>query len=115
MDQLQKETCIPCEGQVAPITAAEISELLPQLTGWNIVKENGIDHLQRNYKFPDFQSALTFTNLVGEAAEKAGHHPVLVTEWGKVTVIWWTHAINGLHRNDFVMAAKTDQAFLNAN
>ena len=60
-------------------------------------------HLQRVYKFPDFKTALAFTNLVREVVEKQGHHPVLVTEWGKVTVTWWTHAINGLHRNDFVI------------
>jgi len=111
MEQLQKETCIPCEGQIAPISDAEIADLMPQLEGWKIAKENGQNHLQKIYNFSDFKSALSFTNLVGEEAEIAGHHPVLITEWGKVTVIWWTHAINGLHRNDFVMAAKTDKAF----
>ena len=75
----------------------------------------GKTHLQRSYKFADFKSALAFTNRVGEEAEKAGHHPALLTEWGKVTVTWWTHAINGLHRNDFVMAAKTDEAFRTSN
>ena len=60
-------------------------------------------------KFPDFKTALEFTNRVGEAADEEGHHPALLTEWGKVKVSWWTHAIAGLHRNDFIMAAKTDQ------
>ncbi len=111
METLRSETCVPCEGKISPISNAEISELMPQIPHWDLVNEDGEDRLKRSYNFSDFKSALAFTNLVGEEAEKAGHHPVLVTEWGKVTVIWWTHAINGLHRNDFVMAAKTDEAF----
>ena len=111
METLLTETCVPCQGFLPPITEAEMSELMPQIPDWDIVEENGENHLQRSYKFVDFQSALAFTNLVGEEAEKVGHHPALLTEWGKVTVTWWTHAINGLHRNDFIMAAKTDEAF----
>ena len=64
--------------------------------------------LERAFTFSDFAAALAFTNRVGAAAEAEGHHPALLTEWGRVTVTWWTHAIRGLHRNDFVMAAKTD-------
>ncbi len=111
MEKLLKETCVPCEGQIAPISDAEIFELMPQIPHWEVVKEDGENHIKRIFNFSDFKSALNFTNRVAEEAEKAGHHPVLITEWGKVTVIWWTHAINGLHRNDFVMAAKTDEAF----
>ena len=69
---------------------------------------DGEPHLERTYKFPDFKTALAFTLAVGNAAEEEGHHPALLTEWGKVKVAWWTHAIHGLHQNDFVMAAKTD-------
>ncbi len=115
METLLTETCVPCQGGLPPISDAEMSELMPQIPDWDIVEENGEKHLQRSYKFSDFKSALTFTNRVGEEAEKAGHHPALLTEWGKVTVTWWTHAINGLHRNDFVMAAKTDEAFRTSN
>jgi len=67
--------------------------------------------LQRTFSFPDFRKALTFTNQVGELAEVEGHHPKLVTEWGKVTVVWWTHSLQGLHSNDFLMAAKTSELF----
>lgn len=108
---LLTETCAPCQGHLPPISEAEMSELMPQIPDWDIVAENGENHLQRSYEFTDFKSALNFTNLVGEIAENVGHHPVLITEWGKVTIIWWTHAINGLHRNDFIMAAKTDEVF----
>ena len=64
--------------------------------------------------FRNFTESLTFTNQVGKIAEEQGHHPVLVTEWGRVTVTWWTHKIKGLHRNDFIMAAKTDQIYATA-
>ncbi len=63
------------------------------------------------YKFANFQGAIAFTNAVGEAAEKEGHHPALLTEWGKVTVSWWTHDVGGLHQNDFIMAARTDDIY----
>ncbi len=108
MEALLPQTCAPCSGDSPPATEAEIAELQLQIPDWKIIEENGELHLQRVYKFPDFQTALTFTQRVGEEAEKQGHHPALLTEWGKVTVSWWTHAIKGLHRNDFIMAAKTD-------
>jgi 4a-hydroxytetrahydrobiopterin dehydratase len=73
-----------------------------------VVEKNGIKRLEKSFKFKDFAEALAFTNKVGKMAEKEGHHPDILTEWGKVTVSWWTHKINGLHKNDFVMAAKTD-------
>jgi 4a-hydroxytetrahydrobiopterin dehydratase len=84
--------------------------LLAELPGWQVVEREGIERLERLYRFKDFKSALAFTNRVGALAEEQGHHPALLTEWGKVTVTWWTHALNGLHYNDFVMAAKTDGA-----
>jgi 4a-hydroxytetrahydrobiopterin dehydratase len=74
-----------------------------------MIEVEGESRLERSYKFPDFKTALEFTNRVGEAAEEQGHHPALLTEYGKVTVTWWTHAISGLHKNDFIMAAKTDE------
>jgi 4a-hydroxytetrahydrobiopterin dehydratase len=70
---------------------------------------DGIPRLERQYRFRSFVDALAFTNRVGEIAEAEGHHPAILTEWGRVTVSWWTHKIRGLHRNDFVMAAKTDR------
>jgi 4a-hydroxytetrahydrobiopterin dehydratase len=90
------------------VTEAEIAELKPTVPEWQIVERDGIPRLERTYQFPDFVQALAFTNRVGEIAEEEGHHPAILTEWGKVTVAWWTHKIRGLHRNDFIMAAKTD-------
>jgi 4a-hydroxytetrahydrobiopterin dehydratase len=108
MTDLLKQKCVPCAGNLPPATEAEINRYKTEVPDWDIVKENGEFHLQRVYKFSNFQTALNFTNLVGEIAEAEGHHPTLLTEWGKVTVTWWTHAIKGLHHNDFIMAAKTD-------
>ena len=69
---------------------------------------DGVKQLQRVFRFRNFQAALAFTNRVGALAEAQGHHPLLITEWGRVTVCWWTHKIGGLHLNDFIMAARTD-------
>jgi 4a-hydroxytetrahydrobiopterin dehydratase len=114
MEQLAQQKCIPCSGNTPRLSADEIGEFQPQVPNWDIVEVEGIPRLVRLYKFPDFQTALTFTNRVGDIAETEGHHPALLTEWGKVTVSWWTHDIGGLHQNDFVMAAKTDQIAVNS-
>ncbi|MCL1464022.1 4a-hydroxytetrahydrobiopterin dehydratase [Argonema galeatum] len=109
MAQLAQQECTACTADSPRVLAAEIVKLSPQIPDWNIVEEEGESRLKRIYKFPDFLKALDFTNKVGDIAEKAGHHPALLTEWGKVTVSWWTHSIGGLHKNDFIMAAKTDE------
>jgi 4a-hydroxytetrahydrobiopterin dehydratase len=89
----------------------EIALLKPQVPDWEVVEVEGILRLQRVFKHKNFAQALSFTNKVGELAEAEDHHPALLTEWGKVTVTWWTHKIKGLHRNDFIMAAKTDELY----
>ena len=106
---LASQICIPCSGSVPPATPEEIAQLHRQLSNWSLVEVDSVPQLQKPYHFKNFRQALAFTNEVGAAAEAAGHHPALLTEWGKVTVTWWTHTIKGLHRNDFVMAAKTDE------
>ena len=98
-----------------PATPEEIAQLLAQLSGWSLTEAESVAQLQKQYRFKNFQQALAFTNAVGKLAEAVGHHPALLTEWGKVTVTWWTHAINGLHQNDFVMAAKTDEVAVGLN
>jgi 4a-hydroxytetrahydrobiopterin dehydratase len=89
--------------------ADEIQTFRPQVADWEIVEREGIKRLERVFEFDDFAQALAFTNQVGALAEREGHHPAIVTEWGKVTVTWWTHKIKGLHQNDFAMAAKTNR------
>ena len=108
MSPLAREACVAC-GPTAPrLTAAEIEALKPEIPQWSLMERNGIARIERVYRFANFVEALAFTARVGALAEAAGHHPAITTEWGRVTVGWWTHAIGGLHRNDFVMAAKTD-------
>ena len=111
MGGLADERCIPCRGGVPTLDRNEVEGLLPEVPGWRVVDRDGVDSLEREFRFADFASALAFTDKVGEKAEEAGHHPALLTEWGRVTVTWWTHAIGGLHRNDFVMAARTDRTY----
>ena len=104
-------TCVACRRDAPTVTEAEIAELRPQVPDWELVAPDGISRLRRVFGFDDFAQALAFTDAVGELAEEEGHHPALLTEWGRTTVTWWTHKIKGLHRNDFVMAAKTEELF----
>jgi 4a-hydroxytetrahydrobiopterin dehydratase len=111
MAELEKGKCVPCHGGVDPATDEQIRQWMPQVPDWRIEEPGGVKRLVRTYSFPDFVQALAFTNEVGGIAEEEGHHPAILTEWGKATVSWWTHAIGGLHMNDFIMAAKTDGLF----
>lgn len=111
MPDLRAERCTACNRDAPRVTESEIAELKPQIADWSMVERDAIPRLERVYPFPDFVTALAFTNRVAALAEEEGHHPALLTEWGRVTVGWWTHKIRGLHRNDFVMAAKTDALF----
>ena len=111
MEQLNKMKCKACRAGAPSVTEQEISELGPQVESWKIVDREEIKRLERVFSFRNFSQALNFTNRVSVIAEEEGHHPAILTEWGRVTVTWWTHKIRGLHRNDFVMAAKTDQLY----
>ncbi|WP_447045493.1 4a-hydroxytetrahydrobiopterin dehydratase [Vreelandella sp. H-I2] len=109
MTTLAEQVCEPCSKNAQPLSEKEAKERLKSLNQWQIVEHDGIMKLSRSFKFRDFASALAFTQGVGDIAEQAGHHPVIVTEWGKATVTWWSHAIKGLHLNDFILAARTDE------
>src|SRR5436190_15849427 len=108
METLSQMHCVACRRGAPTVTDAEIAELHPQIAEWEIVEVDGVQRLRRVFAFADFAEALEFTNRLGALADEEGHHPALLTEWGRTTVSWWTHKINGLHRNDFIMAAKTD-------
>jgi 4a-hydroxytetrahydrobiopterin dehydratase len=111
MEQLAQLKCTACRGGDPALTDTEIADLQPQVPDWRVIEVNGIKRLERVFTFKDFVAALAFTNLVGDLAEEEGHHPAILTEWGRVTVSWWTHKIKGLHRNDLIMAAKTDELY----
>ncbi|SDI98502.1 4a-hydroxytetrahydrobiopterin dehydratase [Pseudomonas flavescens] len=109
MTVLSTATCEACSADAPKVSEAELAQLIKEIPDWNIEVRDGVMQLERAYGFRTFKQALAFTNAVGEIAETENHHPALLTEWGKVTVTWWSHSIKGLHRNDFIMAARTDE------
>ncbi len=111
MLDLAQEKCVACRADSPQVTDEEMEELLPQVPLWELRIEDDIKKIERSFRFRNFAEALEFTNAVGAIAEDEGHHPRLVTEWARVKVAWWTHKIRGLHRNDFLMSAKTDVAY----
>jgi len=109
--ELAAERCVACRPDSPRLTDSEFASLAPRIPEWKIVERSDVPRLERVYRFPDFAKALAFTRRVGELAETEGHHPTLTTSWGRVKVSWWTHAIGGLHRNDVIMAAKSDEVY----
>ncbi len=109
MGKLSQQTCEACNIDAPRVTDDEMDEYRRDVPEWQIVERDGIMKLERTFTFKDFVQALDFTQRVGEIAEQADHHPAILTEYGKVTVTWWSHKIKGLHRNDFILAARTDE------
>lgn len=108
---LTQSHCEACRIDATKVNEAEAISLQKHIPNWQRLDVQGIQQLQRTYTFPNFADALKFTNKVGAIAEDEGHHPAILTEWGEVKVSWWSHKIKGLHRNDFIMAAKTDRLY----
>lgn len=111
MTDLTQLKCVACRAGEPILTNAQITDLQPEVSEWQIKKVNGVKRLERVFKFKNFVEALAFTNKIGAIAEEEDHHPLIITEYGRVTVNWWTHIIKGLHKNDFIMAAKTDEIY----
>lgn len=111
MSQLAEQNFVSEQDQIEQLDPQAVETLLEKLPGWKVVSVEGVNRLERTYEFDDFEDALEFVNEVGEIAEKVNHHPVIEFTWGTATVTWWTHFIDGLHKNDFIMAARTDQVF----
>ena len=99
--------CEACKAGAPHVTQEEAREFAPQTPGWQVIND-GIDKLTKTYSFKNWTEAMTFANRVGELAEQEQHHPAVLVEWGRVTVTWWTHKIKGLHKNDYIRAARTD-------
>lgn len=108
MTELARMKCVACRGGVPTLTEEEIVVLQPEVPEWRVVEVDGVQRLERRFKLKNFIDAIAFTHKIAMIAEKEDHHPLIVTEWGKVKVQWWTHKIGGLHKNDFIMAAKVD-------
>ena len=111
METLVRMRCTACRAGEPTVTEAEMAKFQPQVPEWQVVERQNIQRLERLFRFKNFAEAIAFTDKVGELAEAEAHHPAILTEWGRVTVTWWTHKIKGLHRNDFIMAAKTEQLY----
>lgn len=111
METLVGMRCTACRRGEPMVTAEELAVFAPQIPDWQLMERDRINRLERHYRFDNFAQAMAFTTQVGALAEAEDHHPALLTEWGKVTVTWWTHKIKGLHRNDLIMAAKTDALY----
>lgn len=111
MTELAHENCTLINKKSSPISDADVTELLTEVPEWKLNTVDGVPRLKRTFKFNNFVKALDFTNAVGEIAEEQGHHPLITLTWGQATVEWWTHDIGGLHKNDFIMAAKSDSLY----
>ncbi len=110
-EKLTDIVCVPCQGGMPALEADEIASYQRQTPDWEVRDVEGVKQLHRSFSFKDYDAAVAFTNAVAELAQREDHHPAMLLEWGRVTVSWWTHKINGLHVNDFVAAAKTDALF----
>ena len=109
MINLAAGKCVACRAGEPPLTDTVIEDLLLHVHGWQVKEVDGMKRLEKVFKFRNFAQALNFTNKIGAVADEENHHPLIITEWGKVTLNWWTHKIGGLHKNDFIMAAKVDE------
>lgn len=106
---LVEKSCVPCQGGAPPLQRAEAEQLLAQTPGWSLTHDGA--RLERHFTFANFSAALDFVNRIGDIAEREGHHPDIRFGWGYATVELYTHKIDGLHENDFVMAAKVNQLY----
>jgi len=109
MTSLTSERCAACHKDAPSVPETGQQALLQEIPDWQRIDVDGVQRLQRVFRMKGWRPAVDFTTRVAAIADAEDHHPAILTEWGKVTVTWWTHAIRGLHRNDFIMAAKTDE------
>ena len=105
---LKESKCEACRIDAPKVTDIEKQEFLKELIDWEIIDNAGIDQLVKTFNFDSYQDASVFTQKVADLADHEDHHPKIVLEYGKVEVFWWSHKIKGLHKNDFICAAKTD-------
>ncbi|EPJ54101.1 MAG: hypothetical protein OFPI_07680 [Osedax symbiont Rs2] len=111
MDALSKQNCTACDASAKLLSTSGIAALMPRIAGWELLEDSGIKKLNRKFSTNNYAQSVAFSNAVAELAQSVNHHPQIVLEYGSVTVIWWSHNIQGLHKNDFIMAAKTSELF----
>ena len=108
MSDLVKQKCVACRADAPRVTDDELPDLLKQIQDWQPVTDDSVLKLNKVFNFDNYSDAISFTNKIAQLAEEEDHHPAILLEWGRVEVTWWTHKIGGLHKNDFIAAAKTD-------
>ena len=111
MTDLSEQGCEACSADAALVSEDELRRLMPAIADWQVVVVDDVMQLTREFSFKNFAQAMAFSNRVGDLAEAENHHPAILTEWGKVTITWWSHKIRGLHKNDLILAARTDQVY----
>ena len=112
MNELHQESCVPIrQGKAQALTDEALKSLLEELPAWLLEHRDSTTVITRIYLFKRYIDALRFVQNLGEQAQAEDHHPVMVVEWGRVGVTWWTHTLNGVHRNDAIMAARSDQIY----
>lgn len=107
MGNLSQEQCTACRADAPLLSSEQVAGLMPEVDAWALIEEEGQQRLDRVFDLPDFETAMRLSNEIGAFAEQVGHHPRLIVEWGRLRVTWWTHKIGGLHRNDFICAARS--------
>ena len=110
MAELLNQSCEACQIDAPILSDTEISKLMADINAWNLITEP-VKQLKKIFNFPDYQTSLAFVNAIAEISEQEDHHPQIILEWGKVTILWWSHKIKGLHMNDFICASKTDNIY----
>jgi 4a-hydroxytetrahydrobiopterin dehydratase len=111
MNELVQQHCSPVGANTPRLKKQAVVDLVTQLPDWRTYEKDAELRLEKVFEFDDFRKAVAFTNQIAQIANEEDHHPAILTEWGKVTVTWWTHKIKGLHQNDFIMAAKTEHLY----
>lgn len=111
MSGIYELSCEACRVGAEPLTDTEIETFKSEIPNWELFEEDDMKRIRRQFNFDNFKQSIDFTNSVAKIAEENGHHPSILTEWGKVTVTYWSHKIRGLHKSDFIMAAKTDKIY----
>ena len=108
MSDLIQQKCVACRADAPRVADDELPDLLKQVPDWQPIANDSVLKLNKVFNFDNYSDAISFTNKIAQLAEEEDHHPAILLEWGRVEVTWWTHKIGGLHKNDFIAAAKTD-------
>ena len=108
MSDLVRQKCVACRADAPRVADDELPDLLKQIPDWQPITDDSVLKLNKVFNFDNYSDAISFANKITQLAEEEDHHPAILLEWGRVEVTWWTHKIGGLHKNDFIAAAKTD-------